>query len=772
MKAFVYTILISMFASVALAVSYAPQGFDAVRSPDRSKTWTFPSVTGTLSCVACTETPTNKSIDADNNTITNIDNNEIKASAAIAVNKLAATTASRSLVSDGSGFLSAATTTSTEIGYVNGVTSAIQTQLDAKQARSTLTTKGDLYVATASATVARQAIGTDGYVLTADSAQTNGLKWAAAAGGSGASGQLLTNGTWDAVTTNWTASGGTYAAAAGGNIWLNGGATIDFSSAAQTLCSDAVTAPIGNIEIGLRVATPSGTATHLFYLYDGSNILTSMTVPSSTVFTPISLNYALGAATSVQLCVKSVASNEPLIALDDAFLGLARNIGTVAQATLYGTLRYPGTASCSWAATAATYANFSADTDCSAPTVTGNVTAPATKVPGVRLQNLPPGDYMIVAQGDNSDTASNTIFQCETSGGTPTRPICGWRMHDGTNGFGGAAVDNIATGHSYSGIPQVVGHVSYATQQADITIQIQGMAQGDGSTDTVRIAPDSTTERHLKFFVYRYPTASEQGYRPSESGLARWVTFTPTGSWTTNTTYTGRWRRVGEDAEYDVTVAVSGAPDNVSLTVNLASGHVIDTTKMSASGDFEVFGISNFRDVGTAIHTGRVSYNSTTSVITGVTLASGTYNTLSAINATVPMTWASGDHVNLKFRVPIVGWTQGTPAPLLVGSVTSGSSGMLRTEYARVTATCSASPCTVDQSGSWLTSITRSGTGAYTVNFATGMWSAAPACTMTCNIGSCGTTTSPTTTSWVIFGQNLSAVATDMRFDIICTGPR
>ena len=81
-----------------------------------------------------TQTVTNKTIDADSNTITNIENADIKAAAAIAVNKLAAVTVSRALVSDGSGFVSAATTTSTEIGYVNGVTSAIQTQLNAKQA--------------------------------------------------------------------------------------------------------------------------------------------------------------------------------------------------------------------------------------------------------------------------------------------------------------------------------------------------------------------------------------------------------------------------------------------------------------------------------------------------------------------------------------------------------------------------------------------------------------------------------------------------------------
>lgn len=61
-----------------------------------------------------------------------ISNADIATSAAIAYSKLAALTASRALVSDGSGIVSVATTTATEIGYVNGVTSAIQTQLNAK----------------------------------------------------------------------------------------------------------------------------------------------------------------------------------------------------------------------------------------------------------------------------------------------------------------------------------------------------------------------------------------------------------------------------------------------------------------------------------------------------------------------------------------------------------------------------------------------------------------------------------------------------------------
>lgn len=96
-----------------------------------------------------------------------IANAQIAAAAAIAVNKLAALTVSRAVASDASGFLVSATTTSTELGYVNGVTSAIQTQLDAKIAASTLTTNGDLLTRTAGVP-ARIAIGTSGYYLGTD----------------------------------------------------------------------------------------------------------------------------------------------------------------------------------------------------------------------------------------------------------------------------------------------------------------------------------------------------------------------------------------------------------------------------------------------------------------------------------------------------------------------------------------------------------------------------------------------------------------------------
>ena len=59
-------------------------------------------------------------------------NASVASGAAIAFSKMADLTASRALVSDSNGDVSASAVTSTEIGYLDGVSSAIQTQLDAK----------------------------------------------------------------------------------------------------------------------------------------------------------------------------------------------------------------------------------------------------------------------------------------------------------------------------------------------------------------------------------------------------------------------------------------------------------------------------------------------------------------------------------------------------------------------------------------------------------------------------------------------------------------
>lgn len=106
-------------------------------SQTTDKTLTLPDATDTLVGKATTDVLTNKSIDADTNTITNIENADIKAAAGIVYSKL---NLSNSIVNadvasaaniDASK-LGTGVVDTTEFNYLNGVTSSIQTQLNSK----------------------------------------------------------------------------------------------------------------------------------------------------------------------------------------------------------------------------------------------------------------------------------------------------------------------------------------------------------------------------------------------------------------------------------------------------------------------------------------------------------------------------------------------------------------------------------------------------------------------------------------------------------------
>lgn len=114
---------------------------------------------------AATATLTNKTIDGTTNTITNVS-------------------------------LTTAVTGTLPIG--NGGTGQT-TQTTAFNALAPTTTKGDLIVRDSTNNI-RQAIGTDGQVLVADSTQTSGLKWSQISGVK----NYVTNGNAESTTTGWT----------------------------------------------------------------------------------------------------------------------------------------------------------------------------------------------------------------------------------------------------------------------------------------------------------------------------------------------------------------------------------------------------------------------------------------------------------------------------------------------------------------------------------------------------------------------------------------
>lgn len=137
-----------------------------------------------------------------------------------------------------------------------------------------------------------------------------------------------------------------------------------------------------------------------------------------------------------------------------------------------------------------------------------------------------------------------------------------------------------------------------------------------------------------------------------------WQTFTPTGSWVTNTTYTGRWRRVGEMAEYQIRVALSGAPTSAALTVNLASGHTIDTSKLASgtSGAELPNGDGSYLDNGSYYGLVKAFYSSTSAIEVRAT-ASASAHQMGQVTQAAPITWANGDSLDFTFSVPISGWS-------------------------------------------------------------------------------------------------------------------
>lgn len=129
--------------------------------------------------------------------------------------------------------------------------------------------------------------------------------------------------------------------------------------------------------------------------------------------------------------------------------------------------------------------------------------------------------------------------------------------------------------------------------------------------------------------------------------------WTPTGSWTANVTYTGWKRRVADTGEFRVVIDVTGTPTSASLTITLP--HTIDTTKMEADvNNNGTLGIGSMHDSGTSFRALRVGYSSTTAVSVFYDNAANSF--MSAVTQAAPVSFASGDQIDLFFKVPILGW--------------------------------------------------------------------------------------------------------------------
>ncbi len=187
----------------------------------------------------------------------------------------------------------------------------------------------------------------------------------------------------------------------------------------------------------------------------------------------------------------------------------------------------------------------------------------------------------------------------------------------------------------------------------------------DHFSATFQTAPSATSYRLLLYF----PTTSASAFTlkldniavsPSNyvfgTPITDWVACTFTGSWIANTVYTARKRRVGDNYEYNVKVALSGAPTSAVLSLNLPTGDVIDTNKLptgtaidfdsATDGDVHIFAGSAWR--------GRAHMTNSGGTAVALTYAD-TNGNFGFITQAQPATFGNGHIVIAIFKVPIVG---------------------------------------------------------------------------------------------------------------------
>jgi len=152
-------------------------------------------------------------------------------------------------VETNTGFINSLTSTTAQLNYLSTTTSDVQTQINnaGGGSSSPLTTKGDIY--TYDSADARLAIGTNDQVLTADSAEATGMKWATAGSGGGTA----------SYTAVVAASGGDYTTIAAA---ISAGETTIFirdgTYAESLTITNTGTTLIGESRKGVIIAPTSG----------------------------------------------------------------------------------------------------------------------------------------------------------------------------------------------------------------------------------------------------------------------------------------------------------------------------------------------------------------------------------------------------------------------------------------------------------------------------------------------------------------------------------
>lgn len=588
---------------------------------------------------------------------------------------------------------------------------------------------------------------------------------------------IMSNPGFELGKLGWSASGGTFSLVTSGSNLLIGGvsSTWDSGSAAQTLTSSAITIPHGlksKNGIGYcTIQTPSGTASHKIQVYDGTNVVAETNVFSSASPVKSGINFIMPSSGTVAIRILSVASDEPLIAIDDCYLGEANNIGQSSSAILVGESYFAGTTNCTgWTRTSTTVGALSTDADCPGPTIVyqnlGTWQTTDADLPRQTINNLPSGVY-------------RAHFWAPTLIGTSASMALA--INDGTTTCEASQGSNDTAATTGQSVSCVFSYTNQANRSFELYVA--------SSAGAVTVSNGVTTPRiSTKFWLEKYPSGADQTYFPSLVS-ASWSGYHDSDcSWsTTSTSYTdpaadGTCTFTEVYNQNFGTVASTGAK---TPGINFTPGRIgryfvcADFLGSVASGESRyqlLDGATVISQTSNAETAATKSGMSLCGVVVASSIASKDVKIQVAVTAgTNTLTGQTASPTVRSINWSIFQIDQQFPTPVIVNSV----------QNSRTTATniCSAyitnagTPTISRADGSCISSATDNGTGDTTLNFAAGTFSGAPNCAVTSETAAgakCYISSSTAASSSVVRTQcvNSGEAAADANHTVICIGPK
>lgn len=668
-------------STFAVAVSNKVVDVDVLKSPDHTKVWTLPSATDTIAGIADTQVFTNKSISGSTNTLTNI-----PLSTAMTGLLPMANGGCNKLMTAVNGGLFWSDADSCEILAAGSSGQILRSGGAATPAWSTAT-----YPATA---------GTSGKVLISDGtnivASTPTFPNASATSGK----FIRSDG------TNWIASTPTLPTSAGtaGKVLTSDGtnyieSTPTFPNASATSGKFIRSDGTNWIASTPTVPTAAGGA-GTFLRSDGTNYLTSgLTIPDSATsggipyFSSTSAISSSGLLTASQLVLGGGAGATPTtLAAGSQYQSLtmgASNPGYSAvnlaqSAAVTGALAI-GNGGSGQTTKAAAF-------DALSPMTTGgDIIYGGASGTGTRLANGSAGQ-VLTSSGTTvaptwttvltnpMDTAGQMIYG--GASGVPTKVAVGTAgmpiVSAGatvafafpvvtavkTSNYNVAATDDLVlvdgTSAFQATLPTAVGYSGkiFRIKRVD---QALANAVTIGTTSSQTIDGSTTRKLMTQYEQYTVQSDGSNWQVISHTYPQGWTSFTPTGSWSTNCTFTGKWRRVGDSMQVLSHIAIAtGAPTAANLTINLPTGVTINTgslTDTTANGVLPHSTGSSVSGSGTYGLPLIITYSSTTAVLVRTPQQRSTDDIqLDTVTNLLPATYGNTDMIEINYQVPITNW--------------------------------------------------------------------------------------------------------------------